>query len=199
MINKLSLKLAKKFIKHQNLQYNKVEIYRYGFFVILSNLLLFLITIVIGIALDILLSSIVFYFSFFIIRQFAGGYHASTETKCEIISTISIFICLAIVRLLKSYDFRTPLLFIVLIAVISIALFCPLDTPEKPLSEKEFKYFRKISWVILFVITVTIVISYFFRLDILFAPCCMSLILESVLLIAGKIKQITTIKKMQSK
>jgi len=49
------------------------------------------------------------------------------------------------------------------------------------------------------VITVTIVISYFFRFNVLFAPCCMSLILESILIIAGKIKQITNIKKMKSK
>ena len=199
MINKLALKIAKKFIKHQNLQFDKVEIYQYGFFVLLSNLLFSIITIVIGIALDILLESVVFYFSFLIIRQFAGGYHATTETKCEIISVLSIFVCLVFVRFLKSYDFRTPLLFLTIVAAVLTAVLCPLDTPEKPLSEKEFRYFRKISWIILFVITVTIVISYFFRFNVLFAPCCMSLILELILIIAGKIKQITNIKKMKSK
>lgn len=199
MINKLAFKIASKFINNPNIIFDKIEIYQYGFFILLSNIFFLIITIIFGLALNLLEHSLVFYIFFFVIRQFAGGYHASTETKCEIISALSIFVCLVVIRLSKLYGFDTALFCLAIVAAISIAVFCPLDTPEKPLSEKEFKYFRKISWVILFVITGTIVISYCFRFNVLFAPCCMSLILESVLIIAGKIKQTSNFKKMQSK
>lgn len=189
MISKIALKTAQKFIKNPNIRYDKVEIYQYGFFVLYSNFVFLILTTIIGAIFNVLLSSIIFYFAFFLMRQFAGGYHAATETRCEILSTLSIVVSIGIIKLSKSHDIKTVLLIITLISMVLIFCLCPLDTPEKPLSEKEFMYFRKISWIILLVISSIIIVSYFLKLDILFTPCCVSLILESILLIAGKIKK----------
>lgn len=175
------------------------ELYIYGLFMLLSQIMYFFLSVIFGFLFQCFIESVIFYIAFQFIRRYAGGYHAKTETRCEIMSTLSIFACLVVIRLSKLYGFNTALFCLAIVAAISIAVFCPLDTPEKPLSGKEFKYFRKISWIILFVITVTFVISYCFRFNVLFAPCCMSLILESVLIIAGKIKQTSNFKKMQSK
>lgn len=195
MINKLALKTAEKFVSNYNTLYDKIEVYQYGFFVLFSNILFLIITSLIGVILNVFLQSIIFYFTFFSVRQFAGGYHASTETKCEIFSTLSIMTCIVVIRLSKTYDFQTILLIISAISAVCIFVFCPLDTPEKPLSDKEFKYFRKISWIILLVISTLIIISYIFKWDFVFAPCCMSLVLESILISAGKIKRLLDNKK----
>lgn len=195
MINKLALKTAEKFVSNYNTLYDKIEVYQYGFFVLFSNILFLIITSLIGVILNVFLQSIIFYFTFFSVRQFAGGYHASTETKCEIFSTLSIMTCIVVIRLSKAYDFQTILLIISAISAVCIFSFCPLDTPEKPLSDKEFKYFRKISWIILLVISTLIIISYIFKRDFVFAPCCMSLVLESILISAGKIKRLLDNKK----
>lgn len=195
MINKLALKTAEKFVSNYNTLYDKIEVYQYGFFVLFSNILFLIITSLIGVILNVFLQSIIFYFTFFSVRQFAGGYHASTETKCEIFSTLSIMTCIVVIRLSKTYDFQTILLIISAISAVCIFSFCPLDTPEKPLSDKEFKYFRKISWIILLVISTLIIISYIFKRDFVFAPCCMSLVLESILISAGKIKRLLDNKK----
>lgn len=104
-------------------------------------------------------------------------------------STISLFACIVVIRLSRSYDLDTVLFCISLIAAAIIVLFSPLDTPEKPLSKKEFKYFRKISWIILFVITAAAIITYCVSFDLVLIPCCLSLILEGILLSAGKIKR----------
>lgn len=199
MISRLSSKITDLLIKKAIIGSESKELYDYGFFILLSQILYIIITIIFGIIFNVLLQSVVFYIAFQFIRKYAGGYHASTEGRCEIMSTLSILACIVIIWLSKSYDFTLLLFCISLVAVLTIAVLCPLDTPEKPLSEKEFKYFRKISWIILFVITGILVISYLFRLTVLFAPCCMSLILESILIIAGKIKQVINIKKMKSK
>ena len=76
-------------------------------------------------------------------------------------------------------------------SAVCIFSLCPLDTPEKPLTDKEFKYFRKVSWLILLVIVAAIVLSYVFKFQIVTVPCCLSLILESILLVAGKIKRVS--------
>lgn len=193
MIGKLALKTAKCFITRPNTCYNKIEIYQYGFFVLYSNIIFFLITMFLGTTFGVFLQSIIFFIAFFSIRQYAGGYHASTETRCEIFSTLSILACIVVIRLSKTYDFRFALLIMSAVSAVCIALLCPLDTPEKPLSEKEFKYFRKISWLILSMISIVVIISYFVQLkwlQIFFAPCCLGLIFESLLLVLGKLKKL---------
>lgn len=190
MIGKLALKTAEKFVKNDNVLYDRIEIYQYGFFVFFSNIFFLIITSVIGMIFDVFLQSIIFFFAFFSIRQFAGGYNASTETRCEVLSTLSILACIVAIKLSKTYDFQTVLLLITILSAVCIFVFCPLDTPEKPLSDKEFKYFRKVSWIILFVIIVAIIISYVFKFQMVTVPCCLSLILESILLAAGKIKRV---------
>lgn len=193
MTNKISSKIVEILIKHSLVENEDKELYSYGFFILLSQILYFIIVTTIGVLFNIILESVIFYVAFQFIRRYAGGYHAATETRCEILSTLSIIASIGIIKLSKIYDFKTTLLIITLISMVIIFIFCPLDTPEKPLTEKEFKYFRKISWIILLVISIAIIVSYFFKFNLLFAPCCISLILESILLIAGKIKKIMEI------
>lgn len=199
MIVKLSSKITELLINRDVISSENKELYDYGFFILLSQILYFIIALIFGIIFNVLLQSVVFYIAFQFIRKYAGGYHASTEGRCEIMSTLSILACIVMIWLSRSYDFPLLLFCISLVAVLVIALLCPLDTPEKPLSNKELKYFRKISWLILFIIAALIVVSYIFEWSYIFSPCCMSLILESILIIAGKIKQISNIKKMKSK
>lgn len=193
MINNLSTHLVDKLISKGNITEDERELYIYGLFISISHLMYLILAIVFGLIFKCFLESIIFYITFQFIRRYAGGYHAATETRCEILSTLSIIASIGIIKLSKIYDFKTTLLIITLISMVIIFILCPLDTPEKPLIEKEFKYFRKISWIILLVISIAIIVSYFFKFNLLFAPCCISLILESILLTAGKIKKIKKI------
>lgn len=189
MISKLASIIAEKFIKNPNVNYNKVEIYQYGFFILLSNTIFFIITIIFGIIFNSLVQSVIFYLSFFLIRQYAGGYHASTETKCEILSTFFIFTCVLIIYLSKIFDINDVLFHLGLFASLIIAVISPLDSPEKTLSENEIKCFRRICLILLIIELCIIIISYYFKLSFIFKPICIGIILESVLLIIGKIKK----------
>lgn len=190
MISKLSAYLTEKLLSNGTIGDEDKELYIYGLFMLLSQLMFFIIACIFGLVLNCIFESIIFYIAFQFMRKFAGGYHASTETRCEILSTLSILACIVVIRLSRTYDFQTVLLIISAISAVCIFVFCPLDTPEKPLSDKEFRYFRKISWLILFVIVITVIVSYVFKFQTVIAPCCLSLILESVLIVAGKVKRI---------
>lgn len=184
-------KLSKKIVNQLNILDDEQELYEYGFFILLSQILYFIIAIIIGTICGTVFESIIFYIAFQFIRRYAGGYHAATETRCEILSTLSILACIVVIRLSKTYDIQTALLIISALSAVCIFVFCPLDTPEKPLTDKEFRYFRKISWLILLAIVVAIIVSYIFKFKIVTVPCCLSLILESILLAAGKIKRVS--------
>lgn len=190
MINNLSKRLTEKMLSNGSITEDERELYIYGFFVLLSHLMYLAFSCIFGLLFNCFFESIIFYISFQFIRKYAGGYHASTETRCEIFSTLSMIASIGVIKLSKTYDFQTVLLFITLTAAVFIFILCPLDTPEKPLTEKEFKYFRKISWIILLVIISAVIISYIFKFKFVFVPCCVSLVLESILLISGKIKEV---------
>lgn len=198
MTSKLSSYLTEKLLSNGTISDEDKDLYIYGLFMLISHLMFFIIACIFGLILGCVFESIIFYIAFQFIRRFAGGYHASTETRCEIFSTISIMACIVVIKLSKTYDFQTVLLLITILSAVCIFVLCPLDTPEKPLSDKEFKYFRKVSWLILLVIVVAIIVSYVFKFQIVTVPCCFSLILESILLVAGKIKRVSQKKNVKT-
>lgn len=191
MINNLSVYFTEKLLSNGTIHDEDKELYIYGLFMLLSQLMFFIITCIFGLILKCIPESIIFYIAFQFIRKYAGGYHASTETRCEISTTLSILACIVLIRLSKIYDFQIALVTTAAISAIGIFCLCPLDTPEKPLSDKEFRYFRGISWLILFVIITAVTVSYIFKFSIITVPCCLSLILESILLALGKIKRVS--------
>lgn len=190
MISNIASKVVKKLIDHSVIDDTEQELYVYGFFILISQILYFTLTIMFGILLDIVLESVIFYVAFQFIRRYAGGIHASSELKCEIVTTTSIFLCLLCIKLCEINNIQMPILVLTIIAAVSIFILCPLDTPEKPLTKEEYKYFRKISWVTLLLIMLAICIGWHFKLEFIMYPCCMSLILESILLVLGKIKRL---------
>lgn len=189
MINNLSSRLTDRMIAKGSITEDDRELYIYGLFMLLSQIMYFSLSVIFGLLFQCIIESVIFYIAFQFIRRYAGGYHAKTETSCEIFSTLSILGSIWIIKLSKIYHFHFVLLFITLFSTVCIFILCPLDTPEKSLSEKEYKYFRKISWSILLAISSVVLASYYFKLYVLFYPCCVGLILESILIVLGKIKR----------
>lgn len=156
---------------------------------LISQSVFFIFSCILGLVLKCFFESISFYVMFQAIRKFAGGYHADTEILCEIMSSLSIATCIIIIKLSYTYDFSIYLFCTSIISAVAIFILCPIDTPEKPLTDKEFKYFRKVARSILIIILTIITVTFIFKWKLLFASSCLSLILESILLIAGKIKR----------
>lgn len=190
MINKIALKVVRNLIDNSIIAADDQELYLYGFFVLFSQILYLILTIIIGVSLGIVLESILFYFFFQFIRRYAGGIHASSELKCGIATTSSIFLCLLCIKLCEANHVQMPILILTILAAVSILILCPLDTPEKPLTEVERKHFRKISLIVLAMITIVIAVSMGFKKQCITLSACFSIILEGILLVAGKIKRV---------
>ena len=190
MIGNLSAKIVKKLVDLSVISDTEQELYTYGFFILISHIMYLVIALIFGSLLGIVLESAVFYISFQFIRRYAGGIHASTETKCEITSTLAIMLSIMVIKISYFYSITNAVLTAAALSAIVIFALCPLDTPEKPLSTEEHKHFRKISLIILFIIVLVIAVSYAFKFKITLISSCMSLVLESILLVAGKIKKL---------
>ncbi len=198
MINNMALKIAEKLLKSGGISKQEKELYIYGLFMIISQVLFFSFSSALGLIFGCFAESVIFYISFAAIRKFAGGYHAATEARCEISSALSLLVCIGVIRISKIYDFGAILFCTAAVCAVLIFAFCPLDTPEKPLGEKEFKYFRKVSRIILFVICTAIIAAFIFKAQPIFVPCCTALVLEGVLITAGRIQKAFGGKKDKS-
>ena len=197
MIQNLAEKITNSLINKSIISFDEKELYQYGFFNLISQTIYVILIILFGLIIGEIISSLIFYIAFYFIRKNAGGYHAKTETRCEIMSIISLLLCIIVIKLLLIKDVNLALLFLSMAAFIIIFVLCPLDTPEKPLSKNEFRYFRKISRLILLIISALILISFIFEWKLLFAPLCISLMLECILLIAGKVKKVYQLKNAE--
>lgn len=188
MVSKITESITKKVLLKFNLNNSDEDIYYYGLFMLLSFAIFGVITIAFGIIFNCVVESILFYIFFQLLRKYCGGYHADTSGKCEIMTSIIILICIASIKAVEYFKIGNILFLISILFFTIIYILSPVDTKENPLSKEENTEFRKISRIIVLVMLSIISIAFITKFNLLFIPCCVSIVLEGVLLIAGKIK-----------
>lgn len=189
MISKLSAKIAKYLCATDVITEEDKDLYSYGFFVILSRILFLMVSAILGIILHVAIESLVFFVLFCLIRSYAGGIHASSELKCTVYTTSALLICILVIKILMQYNLDYLLLVMLILSSICILALSPLDSLEKPLSEQEKKHYRKVTWIITGLIVLLTLIFYILELKSVSNSCVISLALESILLVTGKLKK----------
>lgn len=160
------------------------ELYFYGFFLLITRFFFFLVTVAIGFFLRIPCESVFFYIAFILLRSYAGGVHAKTESACTVLTALTLGFSVFAIKIL---EFSNSGVISLLITVnMSIFLFSPLDTPKKPLDAAERGRYRRICCRLLVVcnlIMFLFAVMEFWRLCrlVLYGMC-----LETVLLGIGK-------------
>lgn len=149
MIKLISDKFACFLCKDEG-QKNNFDLYEYAVYIILSSAFHIITVIALGLCFNLLVESLVFYFSFIAIRKFAGGYHAKTPTRCYVFSVISSIIMLCLIKYANSVGniFTYLLIIFELLCVVLIILMSPLDTENNPLNSYEKKWYKTLAVLI---------------------------------------------------
>jgi len=189
MISKFAQHITKILYGKNYIKEDDCEVFEYGIFLVLSQVLYFTVCLLFGIFYGCVLESVIFYFSFMVVREYAGGYHASTELRCFLFSTISIFLSVNFIKVLESQNTNTAFVIVLSLATLLIILLSPLDTPEKPLTANEFKKFRKKTLIILSVLLLACIIA-FIKFDFISYSVGVAIILEGLMLLLGKLKKL---------
>lgn len=119
------------------------DIVQYGLEVALSTAANIIISAVIGIVSGMLLETAVFCAGFILLRRFAGGYHAATQLRCLLVSTLSTVIGLVVARMIQG---PYQLLFVVLLWAaggVAVLLLSPVEDSNKPLEEIEIRVYGR--------------------------------------------------------
>lgn len=189
MVSKLSAKIADHLCDTDVITEEDKDLYSYGFFVILSRVMFFVIALTFGLMLHVVIESVVFFILFCLIRSYAGGVHASSEFKCTVYTTGAMLICILCIKLSKLHNLDYIFLIMLILSSICILAISPLDSLEKPLDRQEKRHYRIVTWIITGLIVVLTFTFYLLGLKSISNSCVVSLLLESVLLITGKIKE----------
>lgn len=116
--------------------------YQYGIEITVSSILNVVLILGIGLITWNILESIIFLLLFIPIRQFTGGFHASTYFKCN------LSFCILFLLVLILYHFTEKLLttylsiLITFICVLLIIAECPIENKNKPIPKKRKKFHK---------------------------------------------------------
>lgn len=137
MIKLLSDKIAY-FLEGRNLiESEDNEVCSFGLEVLISSLINSILVLTLGIILNKFLQTLVFVGCYCYIRQYSGGYHASSHTKC-----ILTFLCMYLATILIADSIHDIHLKVMIIAIstinwTSIYLLSPAEHANNPLSNDE--------------------------------------------------------------
>lgn len=165
------------------------ELYQYGFFLLISRGIFFVIAGIAGALVGNLWDSIFFYILFSLLRGYAGGLHADREAVCLFSTTASLFLAAKIIFCLRRGNYVILSCGVLVVCSALVLLIAPLDSDSKPLGESEMRHYRKVTRLL----TLLMNLSSFVWLmagypQFLFISCVVTGV-EAVLLILGKAKR----------
>lgn len=147
MITSLAQHIAGFLLKKEVIDGKKLDIYIYGFEIMISSILNILIALLIGLAFSQLIECVVFLVVFIYMRKYCGGYHAETYLKCNFAFTLNLLALISIIKL--SINF--PIYIIIginICCIVIIAIFAPIANVYKPIIIEDRKK-HKITAIIL--------------------------------------------------
>lgn len=187
MISRLSSIITEALCKSQVIKEADRELYVYGFFILLSQGLFFLISALFGCIFGTLWESVVFYIMFSTLRCYAGGFHASKESVCTCCTTAALFMASVSIYILgKTESIAVPFSMLAVGSVV-VYLLSPLYSEDKPLTSSEYLDYRQKSRAIVTTFSVIAIVAAFMHLPGILYIVSVSVSLESFLLIVGKV------------
>ena len=155
----LSKYLHNKIQKYHNQGYDmgkcvkyNIQVYYYGFQIIIGGINKFLLLIIPGLLLNILPQLLLTTISFASIRIFAGGLHYDSYAKCSYISLLSFTITALLAKYIILNQFISMSIFLSVLFLILI--YAPIEHPNRPIKEKEKIKFKIIALFVLSTLTI---------------------------------------------
>mgnify|MGYP003308242081 CR=1 FL=1 len=140
MNHKLSVFFSQRLVRSGIITKEHEELYTYGFELILSFIFSVFIVLTIGTLSNKVVETIIFLSLFVFLRQFTGGFHANTYSKCQICTVCFYISVITMAKKLHPNVLAFSLLLI--FGSLTIFLIGPIESANKPLSDTQKKINR---------------------------------------------------------
>lgn len=164
------------------------EIVRRGLEVIAIKIFFAVVIIIVGLLFGCFFESVLFTIAFTSLRQYSGGYHADSQNKCFMMSTLMLIISLGIIKLVKIFpQLILPLGIFTLISIVYVLVAAPIDTPNKRLDKDEIRVYGKRARIFAAVLTITAVVLFFLDLNVFASAVMTGIVMSAYLMLKGQI------------
>lgn len=164
------------------------EIVRRGLEVIAIKIFFAVIIIISGLLLGCFFESILFTTAFTSLRQYSGGYHADSQKKCFVLSTLMLVISLSIIKSIKIFpQLILPLSIITFISIVYVFVAAPIDTPNKRLDNNEVRVYGKRARIFAAILTITAAVLCSLNLNALASSVMTGIVMSAYLMLKGHI------------
>lgn len=136
----MNKRVAEYLVENHVIVRGEIELYEYGFDLVVKKIIHSILILVSGIISGCLLEMVCFLVSYIYLREYAGGYHAKTAKGCYC-CTVAVTVSV----LAMCYGFRQFNIGLICMLLSGIGIWRqePQDSPNKRLSEKEKMLYRK--------------------------------------------------------
>ena len=147
MITSLAQYITDILLENNTIKREYLDIYVYGFEVLISSVLSVFICMVLGSVFSQIIECVVFLIVFVALREFCGGYHAETYLKCNLIFASNIATVMIILKKGIIYSFVFHMILCILCVSI-IFMVAPIENIYKEITCKEKRKYRIIAIII---------------------------------------------------
>lgn len=136
MLSLLSKRISLFLCGNHVIEKEEIEIYQYGFEIILSSLIGFILSIAVGCCLGMFFYALLYYGIFVILRLFTGGFHANTYLSCNLVFLLVSLSTLGISKIMMYTNIYSIVAHIIIIFISAAVVikFAPIENENKPLN-----------------------------------------------------------------
>lgn len=185
MFIKSSAQTTATLIKAEIINETEKEIYEYGFRMIFTYLFNLITAFVIGIIMGQLWECLALTLVFVPLRSYAGGYHASSEGKCYVLSAGMIVLDLFMLRYFPVWFHTGAGILLLLAAAAIIMLLAPVENKNKPLDLDEIRVYSRRTYIILIIELVIAIFCCIFSSIMAFWVIVLGILSTALSLVAG--------------
>lgn len=161
MIHNLSQKLTSTFIHYRIIETEDREVYIYSFELLLSAVINLAVVVLLICLTGQVWGGVGFVLAFLVLRQSAGGYHASSHFFCILSFTVIFTVFLAVIIFLPPLYYLPVILGALIIGIPVIVLTAPVAHENKPLTGAECARLSRLAKLTVVVLTALIMTGWY--------------------------------------
>lgn len=160
MTHNISKRIATFFYKKGIIPHQAIDSYAYGYEILLISLINWGTLALLMFVTNTVIETLLYVFSFSILRHHTGGYHATSHLKCFILTLIAYLSMLFSTNIIFNNNHLPVILIIIIISFITILHLSPIDHPNKPVSAQKLHFHRIYSILISIIFSVIILLLF---------------------------------------
>lgn len=187
MLTKAAQRMTDKMILQDIIPEEDRELYEYGMVQGVILIINWITAILIGALFGMLWQPVVFLLLFMPVRIYAGGFHAGTQIKCYIFTSILQFGVMAAIKYISFYLWLH--LILILLTAFCMFFIAPVEAENKPMTEEEHKKYGNIARRNWLLEVALFIVCYLLQWETMCRCITISFTLVSLLLILGKMQK----------